>query len=49
MLLLPRRGAKGEGLLMNAITEKLLGLISDFTGSFKGAYNIREDLSLIHI
>lgn len=43
MLLLPRRGAKGEGLLMNAITEKLLGLISDFTGSFKGAYNIRED------
>lgn len=28
---------------MNSITEKLLGLISDWKGSFQGAYNIRED------
>lgn len=28
---------------MNNITEKLLGLVSDFTGSFTGAYNIREN------
>ncbi len=28
---------------MNAITKKLLELVSDFKGSFKGAYNIRED------
>lgn len=28
---------------MNKITEKLLNLVSDWTGSFPGAYNIRED------
>ena len=28
---------------MNSITKKLLELVSDFTGSFNGAYNIRED------
>ena len=28
---------------MNAITEKLLGMISDWKGAFQGAYNIRED------
>lgn len=28
---------------MNHITEQLLGLISDFKGSFQGAFNIRED------
>lgn len=28
---------------MNEVTNKLLKLISDWTGSFKGAYNIRED------
>lgn len=28
---------------MNKITEKLLGLISDWKGEFHGAYNIRED------
>lgn len=28
---------------MNKITEKLLKIISDFTGEFRGAYNIRED------
>lgn len=28
---------------MNEITKKLLEIVSDFKGSFKGAYNIRED------
>lgn len=28
---------------MNAITEKLLRLVSDWDGKFKGAFNIRED------
>ncbi|MBC8535886.1 SufB/SufD family protein [Feifania hominis] len=28
---------------MNNITEKLLAAVSDWTGSFKGAFNIRED------
>lgn len=28
---------------MNKITEELLGMISDFNGSFEGAFNIRED------
>ncbi|WP_367924967.1 SufD family Fe-S cluster assembly protein [uncultured Ruthenibacterium sp.] len=28
---------------MNEITDNLLHLVSDFEGSFKGAYNIRED------
>ncbi len=28
---------------MNSITEKLLGMISDWKDSFQGAYNIRED------
>ena len=28
---------------MNLITEKLLEIVSDFTGTFKGAYNIREN------
>ena len=28
---------------MNAITEKLLGIVSDFKGSFQGAFNIREN------
>lgn len=28
---------------MNAVTKKLLGLVSDWKGSTKGAYNIRED------
>ena len=28
---------------MNGITEKLLGTVADWTGSFTGAYNIRED------
>lgn len=28
---------------MNEITQKLLGLISDWTGAFKGAYNLRVD------
>lgn len=28
---------------MNEITKKLLGLVSDWNGSFKGAFNIRED------
>ncbi|MEF9972835.1 MAG: SufD family Fe-S cluster assembly protein [Clostridia bacterium] len=28
---------------MKKITEELLRLVSDFTGSFKGAFNIRED------
>ena len=28
---------------MNSITEKLLELVSDFKGSFNGAYNIREN------
>ena len=28
---------------MNSITQKLLELVSDFTGTFNGAYNIRED------
>lgn len=28
---------------MNKITEKLLHLVSDWNGSFKGAFNIRED------
>ena len=28
---------------MNKITETLLGLVSDWKGVFKGAYNIRED------
>ena len=28
---------------MNAITKKLLELVSDFKGDFKGAFNIRED------
>ena len=28
---------------MNEITDQLLHLVSDFTGSFQGAYNIRED------
>lgn len=28
---------------MNSITEKLLGIVSDFKGSFQGAFNIREN------
>ena len=28
---------------MNKITRKLLKAVSDFTGEFKGAFNIRED------
>ena len=28
---------------MNEITKSLLELVSDWKGSFKGAYNIRED------
>ena len=28
---------------MKSITEKLLEMIADYTGAFKGAYNIRED------
>lgn len=28
---------------MNSITEKLLEVVSDYKGEFKGAYNIRED------
>ena len=28
---------------MNAITEKLLGIVSDWKGSFEGAFNIREN------
>lgn len=28
---------------MNKITEKLLQLVSDFQGEFRGAFNIRED------
>lgn len=28
---------------MNEITKKLLKLVSDWTGSFEGAYNVRED------
>lgn len=28
---------------MNHITEELLGIVSDWTGTFTGAYNIRED------
>lgn len=28
---------------MNEITEKLLKIVSDWKGSFKGAYNIREN------
>ena len=28
---------------MNEITDQLLHLVSDFTGTFNGAYNIRED------
>ena len=28
---------------MNSVTEKLLKVVSDYTGTFKGAYNIRED------
>ena len=28
---------------MNKITESLLRVVSDFGGTFKGAYNVRED------
>ena len=28
---------------MNDITQTLLGVVSDWDGSYKGAYNIRED------
>ena len=28
---------------MNKVTDELLRLISDYDGSFDGAYNIRED------
>ena len=28
---------------MNGITEKLLGIVSDWAGSFNGAFNIREN------
>ena len=28
---------------MNKITDELLRIVSDFTGAFQGAYNIRED------
>ena len=28
---------------MNKITDELLRIVSDFTGTFQGAYNIRED------
>lgn len=28
---------------MNSITEKLLAMVSDWSGSFRGAFNIRED------
>ena len=34
---------KGGCFNMNAITEKLLGIVSDFKGSFQGAFNIREN------
>ena len=29
--------------IMNDVTKKILEVVSDFTGSFKGAYNIREN------
>ena len=32
-----------EAERMNTITEKLLKAVSDYTGAFQGAYNIRED------
>ena len=28
---------------MNSITEQILSVVSDWDGSYKGAYNIRED------
>lgn len=28
---------------MNSITDEILRTVSDFTGEFKGAYNIREN------
>ena len=28
---------------MNSITEQLLSVVSDWDGSYKGAFNIRED------
>ena len=28
---------------MNKVTEELLRLVSDFEGTFRGAFNIRED------
>ena len=28
---------------MNKITDELLKIVSDFTGEFKGAFNIREN------
>ena len=31
------------GVSMNEITEKLLEIVSDYKGDFKGAFNIRED------
>ena len=32
-----------KGMSMNEITEKLLEIVSDYKGDFKGAFNIRED------
>ena len=32
---------------MNEITKSLLGMVSNWTGSFKGAYNIRENGSCV--
>ena len=29
--------------MLSKVTEKLLGLVSDWQGEFSGAYNIRED------
>ena len=28
---------------MNKVTDELLRMVSDFTGAFKGAFNIREN------
>lgn len=38
-----RKGKDKEGDAMNQITEELLKEVSDYDGSFQGAYNIRED------
>ncbi len=41
MLLIQKRS--GEVNCMKSITEKLLGIVSEWGGGYKGAYNIRED------